>query len=148
MKPSATKLGQSIQLHLLKQGHQVEELAGQMAITSEGLSNLIHGRRRFKDDTLQRLASTEIMTTGGFTVEKLKAYRAMDEYSSDELVLVLIEYLKSGELENIGRVVKTQLKHALFSGDFPAEMAAKRLLLLQLFGLGDLSAEPEQQLAS
>ncbi len=132
MKPSSKKLGQAIQLFLLKHGHQVEALASEMGITSEGLSNLIHGRRCFKNETLQRLANTSIMTNGGLGLNKLKALRAMDEYTMDELLIVLVEVVKSGQIDQVSLETQAQVKRELFNPDFPAAMADKRGVLLQL----------------
>ncbi len=135
MKPSSKKLGQAIQLFLLKQGHQVEALASQMGITSEGLSNLIHGRRRFKNETLQRLANTPIMVNGHIGLSRLKALRAMDEYTMDEFLIVLVEAIKSGQIDQVSLQTQQQVKKELFNPDFPAAMASKRRVLLQLLNV-------------
>jgi len=139
MKPSSKKLGQEIQLFLLRQGYQVEDLAKEMGITSEGLSNLIHGRRRFKDATLSRLAAASLVKKGGLTVEKLKAFRAMDEYEVNELLLALLEFIKSGALDRLSETVMTQIQDELFSPAFPAMMADKRQILMALLKINQES---------
>lgn len=101
MKPSGKKLGLELQLYLMRQGVAVEELAQQLGITPDGLSNLIHGRRRFRDETLERLAQTPLLQQGNFTLARLKALRAMDEYGFEELVLALLMYVQQGEIDRL-----------------------------------------------
>lgn len=94
MKPATSHLGQEIQMFILRHGAQLDQLAQEMGISSVGLSNLIHGRRSFRDETLSKLAATPLMMAGGFTLRRLKAFRAMDEYEVDEMVLAVLEYVK------------------------------------------------------
>ncbi len=85
MKASTTHLGHKIQQFLLENRAQLDDVATEMLISPDSLSNLIHGRRRFKDETLQRLAATSLFKKNEFSYETLKAYRALDEYTPDEL---------------------------------------------------------------
>ncbi len=101
MKPALSHLGQEIQVFLLRQGQQLDSVATQMGMSPVGLSNLIHGRRRFKDATLQRLAATNIFTEGGFTLHRLRALRAMDDYAVPELLLAVMEQIKRGQLQQL-----------------------------------------------
>ena len=101
MKPSDTLLGHEIQLFLVRQGATLEGLASQMGMSQEALSNLIHGRRRFKDDTLRRLAATQLFTLGCFSETRLKALRAVDEYAMSDLVLAVVELVKRGALDSL-----------------------------------------------
>ena len=101
MKPSDTLLGHDIQLFLVRQGATLEGLASQMGMSQEALSNLIHGRRRFKDDTLRRLAATPLFTLGCFSETRLKALRAVDEYAMSDLVLAVVELVKRGALDSL-----------------------------------------------
>ncbi len=132
MKPSETKLGLEIQLFLLKQGIQIEDLARQMGITADGLSNLIHGRRRFRDDTLQRLASTPVFLQGNFSLSRLKALRAMDEYRFEELMLALVECVKQGEVERLPEDFFRQFQDELERAGFPPALADRKHALLAL----------------
>ncbi|MFN8615226.1 MAG: helix-turn-helix transcriptional regulator [Vampirovibrionales bacterium] len=101
MKPSDTTLGHEIQLYLVRQGATLELLAQQVGITQEALSNLIHGRRRFRDETLSALAQTPLFQQGGFSEPRLKALRAVDEYGMNELILAVAELVKRGQLETL-----------------------------------------------
>ena len=101
MKPSDRKLGLAIQLFLMRQGLQIDDLAKQMGITGDGLSNLIHGRRGFKDETLEKLANTPAFQAGGPSLTQLRALRAVDEYSFEELIWALMEYIKQGEIDRL-----------------------------------------------
>jgi len=101
MKPSDTLLGHEIQLFLVRQGATLEALASQMAISQEALSNLIHGRRRFKDETLRRLAATPLFVSGCFSESRLRALRAVDEYAMSDLVLAVVELVKRGGLDSL-----------------------------------------------
>ncbi len=132
MKPSDSHLGQALQLYLIKQGHQIDELARQLEITSEGLSNLIHGRRRFRDETLERLAETAIFKAGSFSLQRLKALRAMDEYSLSELILSVLEYIKKGEVERLPSDFFHQLQEELERNGFPPALAQKKHALLEI----------------
>ncbi len=132
MKPSETHLGQAIQLFLIKQGYQIDALARQLEITSEGLSNLIHGRRRFRDETLERLAQTPIFQQGQFSFQRLKALRAMDEYCLNELILAVVEYVKSGEVERLPKDFFVQFQEELDRNGFPPALADKRHALLEI----------------
>jgi transcriptional regulator with XRE-family HTH domain len=95
MKPASSYLGQELQVFLLRQGAQLDELARQVGLSAVGLSNLIHGRRQFRDETLQRLSETPLLIDGGFTLRRLKALRAMDDYSMEELIVSVLEYVKA-----------------------------------------------------
>lgn len=132
MKASEKILGQELQVFLLRQGKPLEALAQQMKMTSEGLSNLIHGRRRFKDDTLKRLSETAIMKEGEFSLQKLKALRAMDEYSMSELVLAVVEFVKRGEIERLPADFFDQIRHELDQNSLPPGLARKRRELIEL----------------
>lgn len=99
MKPSAYYLGQEIQYYLLRQRVLLEQLADEMGVTQEALSNMIHGRRRFKDETLKAMANTPLFNKGGFTLRRLRALRAMDEYDLSELMLAVLEHIKQGQLD-------------------------------------------------
>lgn len=132
MKPSEKKLGLAIQLLLIQQGLQVDDLARQMGITSDALSNLIHGRRGFKNETLEKLANTSAMKAGGLTLAQLRALRAMDEYSFEELILALVEYVRQGEIERLPKDFFQQFQEHLEQGGFPQALLNKKHALLAL----------------
>ena len=132
MKPSKTKLGLKVQQILLESRLQVDDLAAAMGMTADGLSNLIHGRRRFKDDTLKKLADTPIITRSGVTLEKLKAYRAMDEYSFEEIILALIEYVRQGAIDRLPSDFFHRFQNEVESGGFPSDLAGRKRALLSL----------------
>lgn len=139
MKPSITKLGLEIQLFLMRQGIPVETVAEQMGITADALSNLIHGRRRFKDETLARLAATATFQQGAFTLSRLKALRALDEYGLEELILAVAEAVRQGEIERLPNDFFEMIRHEMDRDGFPPMLADKRLALLAL-----LPADPSQ----
>lgn len=132
MKPSAKKLGLEIQLLLLRQGLQTEDLARQLGITPDALSNLIHGRRGFKNETLVKLAATPAMQEGGMSLSQLRALRAMDEYSLEELILAMVEYIKQGEIERLPADFFEHFRATLEHQGFPATLADKKRALLAL----------------
>ncbi len=132
MKQSPKYLGHQIQLYLLRRGVQVEDLAREMAMTAEGLSNLIHGRRRFRDETLERMAKTAIFREGGFTLHRLKALRAMDEYDLAELVLAIAEHVRNGEIERLPEDFFVQLRQELNRNGFPPALSDKGHALFEL----------------
>jgi transcriptional regulator with XRE-family HTH domain len=132
MKPSPKKLGLAIQLFLIRQGLQIEDLAQQMNITSEALSNLIHGRRGFKNETLEKLAATPALKEGGLTLSQLRALRAMDEYSFEELILAMVEYIKQGEIERLPKDFFQRFHDSLEQGGFPQALLGKKHALLAL----------------
>lgn len=132
MRPSEKKLGLELQLYLMRQGIPLEEMARQLGITADGLSNLIHGRRRFKDETLVRLSETPALREGGLTLAQLKAFRAMDEYGFEELMLAMVEYIKQGEIERLPSDFFARFHAALEQGGFPATLADKKRALLAL----------------
>jgi len=101
MKPSDTVLGHEIQLFLVRQGATLEGLASQMEVSQEALSNLIHGRRRFRDEILVRMAQTPLFLAGCFSESRLKALRAVDEYAMRDLVLAVVELVKRGALDTL-----------------------------------------------
>lgn len=132
MKPSKTKLGHKIQQYLLERRYPVEQLAAEMGITGDGLSNLIHGRRRFKDETLKKLAATPIFKEGNFTLSRLKAYRAIDEYSLEEIVLALAVCVRQGELADLDACFFDNLHQELERENFPLSLADKKNALVAL----------------
>ncbi len=132
MKPSEKKLGLEIQLMLVRQGLQIETLARQMGITPDALSNLIHGRRGFKNDTLEKLAGTPAFKEAGLSLTQLRAYRAMDEYSLEELILAMVEYVKRGEIERLPQDFFERFRFSLEQGGFPPALADKKHALLAL----------------
>ena len=132
MKPSERKLGLAIQLFLMRQGLQIEDLAKQMGITGDGLSNLIHGRRGFKNETLEKMANTSAFLEGGMTLTQLRALRAMDEYSFEELILAMMEYIKQGEIERLPKDFFQRLQTAMEQEGFPPTFANKKNVLLAL----------------
>lgn len=132
MKQSQKYLGHQIQLYLLRRGYQVEDLSRQAGMTPEALSNLIHGRRRFKDDTLERLARTPILQEGKFSLRRLKALRAMDEYDLAELLLAIVEYVKNGEIEHLPDDFFSQLREELDTNGFPPALSDKKHALFEL----------------
>lgn len=132
MKPSSKKLGLAIQLFLLQQGLQIDDLARQMGITSEALSNLIHGRRGFKNETLEKLAATPALQAGGFTLSRLRALRAMDEYRFEELILAIVEYVRQGEIERLPKDFFQRFQDSLEQGGFPQALLGKKHALLAL----------------
>lgn len=132
MKPSDQKLGLAIQLFLLRNSMQIEDLARQMGITGDALSNLIHGRRGFKDETLVKLANTPAFQEKGLSLTQLRALRAIDEYSFEELMLGLVEYIKQGEIERLPKDFFQKLQAALERDGFPPTLANKKHALLSL----------------
>ena len=132
MKPSEKKLGLAIQLFLMRNGLQIEDLAHQMGITGDGLSNLIHGRRGFKNETLEKLANTPAFRENGPTLAQLRALRAIDEYSFEELILALIEAIKQGEIERLPKDFFQSLQSTLERDGIPPSLASKKHALLAL----------------
>lgn len=132
VKPSKHKLGHKIQQYLLARQFQVENLASQMGITPDGLSNLIHGRRRFKDDTLAKLSNTPIFQEGDISLARLKAYRAMDDYTFEELILALLEYVRQGQIDQLSPDFFETLRQELARGGMPSAVASKQHALLEL----------------
>ena len=132
MKPSEKKLGLAIQLFLIQRGLQIDVLAQQMGITSDALSNLIHGRRGFKNETLEKLANTPALQAGGMTLAQLRALRAMDEYRFEELLLAMVEYIKQGEIERLPKDFFQQLQDSLEQGGVPKTLLSRKHALLAL----------------
>lgn len=132
MKPSEKRLGLAIQLLLMRNGLQIEELAQQMGITGDALSNLIHGRRRFKDDTLVKLANTATLQEEGLTLSQLRALRAVDEYKFEELILALVEYIRQGEIERLPKDFFQNLQASMERDGVPPSLASKRHALFSL----------------
>ncbi|MCE3233829.1 MAG: hypothetical protein K0Q50_9 [Vampirovibrio sp.] len=132
MKPSDKKLGLAIQLFLMRNGLQIDDVAKQMGITGDALSNLIHGRRGFKNETLEKLAETPAFKNSPFSLNKLRALRAMDEYPFEELILALVEYIKQGEIERLPKDFFQRLQATLEGEGFPPTLASKKHALLAL----------------
>lgn len=132
MKPSERKLGLAIQLFLMRNGLQIEDLAKQMGITGDGLSNLIHGRRGFKNETLEKLANTAALKAGGFGLTQLRALRAVDEYSLEELVWAMMEYIKQGEIDRLPKNFFQQILTSMEQDGVPPTFASKKHALLSL----------------
>lgn len=132
MKPSDKKLGLELQLFLMRNGMQIDDLARQMGITADALSNLIHGRRGFKNETLERLSSTPALREGGLGLSQLRALRAIDEYSFEELILAIMEYIKRGEIERLPKDFFHRLQAMMERGGIPPTLADKRNALLTL----------------
>lgn len=132
MKPSEKRLGLAIQLLLMRNGLQIEELAQQMGITGDALSNLIHGRRRFKDDTLVKLANTPTLQEEGLLLSQLRALRAVDEYKFEELILALVEYIRQGEIERLPKDFFQNLQASMERDGVPPSLASKRHALFSL----------------
>lgn len=140
MKPSETTLGQYLQIFLLRHGYQVEQLAAQMALSAEALSNLIHGRRRFRNETLARMAQTPMMRDAGLTLEKLKALRCVDEYSLQEVLLTLIERFRRGEAARLPDTFFQELRRELDQDGFPLAYQRHAHALLEVAQSGVPSA--------
>ena len=132
MKASPKKLGFAIQLYLLKQGVSVDQLAQEMGLNADSLSNLIHGRRKFKNDTLARLADTPTFQKGQFSLNRLRAFRAMDEYNMEELLLAILEFIRQGEVDDLDESLFQRLRQELELAEFPASFQEKRRKLLEL----------------
>ncbi len=132
MKPSDRKLGLAIQLFLMRNNMQIEDLARQMGITGDSLSNLIHGRRGFKNETLERLANTPALKEGGMSLTQLRALRAIDEYSFEEVVRAMMEYVKQGEIDRLPKDFFEQILSSMEQDSFPPTFANKKLALLSL----------------
>ncbi len=132
MKPSEKKLGLAIQLFLMRSGLQIEDLAQQMGITGDALSNLIHGRRGFKNETLEKLANTPAFREGGPSLHQLRALRAIDEYTFEELILALIEAIKQGEIERLPKDFFQTLQATMERDGIPPSLASKKHALLSL----------------
>lgn len=134
MKPSQQKLGLMIQKYLLENRLTIDDLAEELQINPDSLSNLIHGRRRFKDATLEKLANTSIFKQGGFTYQRLRAYRAVDDYQAEELILALAEYAKDGKLNTLDRHFTDNIENLLTWGGFPPVAHPHKPALIQLAG--------------
>lgn len=134
MKPSSQKLGLAIQLFLLRQGISAEALAQEMGVKPESLSNLIHGRRGFKDETLKRLATTPTFKKGHFSLKRLRALRAMDDYSFDEIILAFLESLRQGAVDELPSHFFQSLSQELAYAEFPEGFAQKQQALAELIG--------------
>jgi transcriptional regulator with XRE-family HTH domain len=132
MKPSEKKLGLEIQMFLMRQGLQIEDLARQMGITGDALSNLIHGRRGFKNETLVKLANTPAFRNGGFTLSQLRAYRAMDEYGFEEVILAMVEYVKQGAVEHLPKDFLARFRATIEQNGFPPTLADRKHAFLAL----------------
>jgi transcriptional regulator with XRE-family HTH domain len=133
MKPSEKKLGLELQLFLMRNSMQIDDLARQMGITADALSNLIHGRRGFKNETLKKLADTSAIREGGLSLIQLRALRSMDEYSFEELLLAIMEYIKQGEIERLPKDFFHRLQAAMERSSISPTMAEKQNALLALF---------------
>lgn len=134
MKPSQLKLGLMIQKYLLENRLTIDDLADELEINPDSLSNLIHGRRRFKDDTLKRLADTQIFKQGDFSYERLRAYRAVDDYTPEELLLALTEYAKDGKLDELSKQFTNNFDTQMIWGGFPSKANHHKPTLLSLAG--------------
>jgi hypothetical protein len=132
MKPSERKLGLEIQLFLMRNGMQIDDLARQMGITADALSNLIHGRRGFKNDTLNKMASTPALREGGLNLAQLRSLRAMDEYTFEELILAIMEYIKQGEIDRLPKDFFHRIQSTMERGGIPPTLADKRTALMAL----------------
>lgn len=132
MKPSDKKLGLAIQLFLMRNGLQIDDVARQMGITGDALSNLIHGRRGFKNETLEKLADTPAFKDSHLSLTQLRALRAMDDYAFEELLLALVEYIKQGEIERLPKDFFQRLQATLEREGFPPTLASKKHALLSL----------------
>ena len=133
MKASPLKLGLALQHFLTQQGCSLEMLANQMQMNPDSLSNIIHGRRRFRDVTLVKLAATPLFKEHRFTLRRLKALRALDDYTFDELVMALAEGIRLGELETVPQALFDQLRAELQLSEAgqPQHVAEKQHQLLQ-----------------
>jgi hypothetical protein len=133
MKASPLKLGLALQQFLMQQGSSLEALAAQMQMNPDSLSNIIHGRRRFRDVTLVKLAETPLFKQHHFTLRRLKALRALDDYTFDELVMALAEGIRLGELETTPQTLFDQLRAELqlSEADQPKHVAEKQHQLLK-----------------
>lgn len=132
MKASSHKLGLTIQLCLMRQGLSLEALAQQLDMNADSLSNLIHGRRQFKDPLLKKLADTSIIRNGKLSLAKLRALRAMDSYSFEELLLAVLESLRQGAVEDLDEACFARLRAELALGGFPEDVSEKQAALLEL----------------
>jgi len=132
MKRSPTHLGQALQFFLLRHGASMEMLANEMNISPDSLSNLIHGRRRFKNDTLVTLANTSVMQRGGLTLTKLRALRAMDDYSFEEVLQAMAEFIRMGAVESLPDNFFQQFQAELELGEHPPALAHRKNALLSL----------------
>jgi hypothetical protein len=113
MKPSKHRLGKEIQLFLIRHGWQVDDMARALSMTADGLSNLIHGRRRFRDDTLARISMLPLFSENAFTLERLKALGAMEEYRFEELLLAVAEYIQQGASERLSTAYLSKIAVSL-----------------------------------
>lgn len=132
MKSSKQKLGLAIQLFMIRNNIKTEDLAQQIGITGDALSNLIHGRRGFKNETLEKLANTPSFITGGMSLTYLRALRAMDEYTLEELIIAMTEYIREGGIENLPPNFSGQLQENLEREGFPPNFASRKKALLSL----------------
>lgn len=132
MKASTKKLGLAVQLFLLQQRVSLDQLAQEMGMNPDSLSNLIHGRRNFRDATLRRLAATTIFEQGQFTVKRLKALRAMDDYPFDELIMAVLEGVRQGEVEKLPSDFFATLEAEFHREGLPLALQEKQRVLLEL----------------
>ena len=132
MKPSQIKLGLEIQLFLMRQGASLEELARQVEMSPDSLSNLIHGHRSFRDTTLEKLADTPLFRQAGFTLARLRSLRAVDEYSFEEIILAMVEHVKAGEIDRLPDDFFERLQSEMERSGFPPTLADKKHALLAL----------------
>jgi transcriptional regulator with XRE-family HTH domain len=84
---ATSHLGQLMQQTLLNAGINQYEFAKALNVSPDGLSNLIHGRRRFSDDMLGLISANPIFQHQQLTLAYLKALRACDDYTKEELAL-------------------------------------------------------------
>jgi transcriptional regulator with XRE-family HTH domain len=101
MKASHLKLGSTLQHFLSQHGVSLEQLAVDIGMNPDSLSNIIHGRRRFRDITLEKLADTTLFKANQFSLRRLKALRALDDYSFDEIITALTEGVRLGLHEGV-----------------------------------------------
>jgi transcriptional regulator with XRE-family HTH domain len=142
MKRSGTALGATIQRCLLDQGVSVDSLAREMSLNPDALSNLIHGKRRFHDETLQVLAQTTPIQEAELSLDKLKALRLLDEYAFEVVVLALVEAVRRGVLDRLPEDFFDLIRLELNRDGFPPSLGEAPRTLLELMQAGQLKSRP------
>jgi transcriptional regulator with XRE-family HTH domain len=132
MKASSKKLGLAIQLFLLQQRISLDMLAEEMNMNPDSLSNLIHGRRNFRDKTLDKLANTSFFKAGRFTFKRLKSLRALDDYPFDELVMGVLEGVRQGEIDKLPTNFFQTIEAEFQREGLPVALQEKQRVLLEL----------------
>lgn len=132
MKTAKNRLGYAIQLFLFQQGASLEQLAAEMGMNPDSLSNLIHGRRNFRNTVLERMANTPTFQAGDFSLRRLLALRSLDEYDFETLILAVLEAIRQGQVESLAPDWHEKLATELEKGDLTEGLQQRSRALLEL----------------